>query len=115
MSITRRLSGTVGPMEKRKPRPAVREMSLAGMARLGFPPEEWAKALAAALVMDLCEEGRLVVALPDRQVAELVAEVESMALKGTAKRAGEVRVTTSPHRPGWTKVVLEIEDGKERS
>ena len=90
-----------------KPRtPRVEELDVGGLARVGAPPEDWPRILAAALVMD-ASEGRCVdVALPGEQAEAVAAAIAAILEEGGATGHVEVR----PHRLGWNRVSLVLAD-----
>ena len=87
-------------------RPRVEELDVGGLARVGGPPDDWPRILAAVLVMDACDGERVDVALPGEQAEAVAAEI--VALVDQARSTA--RVWVRPHRLGWRRVTVELID-----
>lgn len=93
----------------KKPRGSgVVELDVVGIARLGAPPAELPGILAAVLVMDACEGGRVDVALPGEQAEAVASEMVAMIEEGRATGSVVVR----PWRLGWHRVTAELAEGR---
>ena len=90
---------------------SVQELDLADLAAL----DQWPGFMASVLVLELEKVGHAVeAALPSDQAERVAAEIAQLAAEVTGQEHGEVRVTRLPHRPGWTRLVLCVEEPDSR-
>jgi len=82
----------------------VEELDVVGLSRFGAPAEDLPGIMAASLVLEACDEGRIEAAFPGDQAEAVSVEAARIIEEG----GGAGRVAVRPHRLGWRVVSIEI-------